>query len=137
MTQEMTMEEKYILYDSVVAVVMTNVLVERERCGKFLLYDFHPENDADRLYFNVAAVAADLRKENLYLDVPFWTYVKFRIKRWRKRMNLKWVSSSSKKELDDDYKTGVYVLMDFIAEQLHIPIDLFKEINDTYYGWVE
>ena len=131
------MEDKYSLYDSVVTTILTNVLVERERCGKFLLYDFDPNLDLDRLYFNVAAIAADIRKENLYLHMPFWSYVKFRIKRWKKRMNLKWFSPSQAKELDDDYKTSITILMYFIADQLNIPTDLFKEINDAYYGWVK
>ena len=68
------MEDKYSLYDSVVTTIMTNVLVERERCGKFLLYDFDPNLDLDRLYFNVAAIAADIRRENLYLHMPLWHF---------------------------------------------------------------
>lgn len=132
-----TTKEDYILYDSVVNTILINVLVERERCGKFLLYDFHPDNDAEKLYFNVAAVAADMRKENLYLDLPLWTYIKFRIKRWRRRMNLKWVSPFIKNNLGDDNKTSVYILMDFIAKEWDISIDLFKTINDAYYGWVD
>lgn len=131
------MEDKYNLYDSVITTIMTNVLVERERCGKFLLYDFNQKSDSDRLYFNVAAIAADLNKENLYLDMPFWDYVRFRIKRWKKRMNLKWFSPLAKKKLDSEHKTSIYLIMDFIAEQLLISTDLFKEINDTYYGWVD
>lgn len=131
------MEDKYSLYDSVVTTIMTNVLIERERCGKFLLYDFKPEVDMDRLYFNVAAIAADIRKENLYLDMSLLSYIKFRIKRWKKRMNLKWFGPSSRKELSDEHKTSVGILMTFIADQLHIPVELFKEINDAYYGWVK
>ena len=137
MEQEMTIEDKYTLYDSVITTVMTNVLVERERCGKFLLYDFQQNEDADRLYFNVTAIAADLQKENIYLDMPFWDYVKFRMKRWKRRMNLRWFGPLAKKKLDNEYKTSVYLIMHFVAEHLHIPIDLFKEINDTYYGWVD
>lgn len=131
------MEDKYILYDSVVNTIVTNVLVERKRCGKILLYDFRPELDADRLYFNVAAVVADVKRENLYLDMPFWKYVVFRIKRWKRRMNLKWVSPSQKNALDSEDKTSVGILMSFIADELKIPKTLFKQINDEYYGWVD
>lgn len=56
--------QKYAEYDNVVRTIMTNVLVERERCGKFLLYDFKGNNGAEKLYFNVTAVAADLRKRS-------------------------------------------------------------------------
>ena len=137
MAQEISMDNKYVLYDKVVTTIMTNVLVERERCGKFLLYDFHQKENPDRLYFNVTTVAADLRKENIYLDMPLWDYVKFRFKRRKKRVNLKWFSPSAKKKLSNEYKTSVYLIMDFIAEHLHVSVNLFKEINDAYYGWVE
>lgn len=137
MMQEISNDKKYVLYDSVVKTVMTNVLVERERCGKFLLYDFHQELDSDRLYFNVAAVAADLRKENIYLDMPLLSYIKFRLKRWKKRMNLKWLNPIAKNKLDDEHKTSIYLIMGFVAEQLQVSVDFFKEINDAYYGWVD
>lgn len=130
------MDKKYDLYDSVVSTVMTNVLVERERCGKFLLYDFKPEIDMDKLYFNVAAIAADIRKENLYLHMPFLDYIKFRFK-FKKRKNLKWFSPWAEKKLEDENKTSVSIIMSFVAEKLEISEDLFKEINDEYYGWVD
>ena len=131
------MDSKYVLYDSVVSTIMTNVMVERTRCGKFLLYDFKPELDMDRLYFNVAAIAADMMREKLYLHMPFLDYLKLRIKYRRKRTNLKWFSPWSEKKLDNEYKTSVGVLMSFIEEQLKLSEGLFKEINDAYYGWVE
>lgn len=131
------MENKYELYDFVVSTVMTNVLVERQRCGKFLLYDFRPDIPMDRLYFNVAAIAADLEREKLYLHMPFWEYIKLRLKFKKKRTNLKWFSSWEERKLNDENKTSVGMIMHFISEQLDVLIDLFKEINDEYYGWVD
>jgi len=131
------MEDMYDKYDEVVTVVMKNVLVERERCGKYLLYDFHPTEDADKLYFNVTAIAADLGKEAIYLDMPLWNYIKFRKKRRKKRRNLRWLNWFQKKKLDDEHKTSVYLIMDFICEQLKLNYRIFKEINDEYYGWID
>lgn len=137
MDKKITVEEKYILYDSVVSTIMTNVLVERERCGKFLIYDFKPTSDSEKLYFNITAVASDLRKENIYLDMPFWDYAKFILKRRKRRKNLKWFGPLQKKNLEDEFKTSAYMIMSFVAEQMDIPVTLFKEINDAYYGWVD
>ena len=130
------MEDKYNQYDLVVSTIMTNILVERERCGKFLLYDFDPNFAGDRLYFNVTAVAADLRTENIYLDMRFLDYIKFRFK-CKKRKNLKWFGPIKKRKLSDEYKTSVMVIIGFVAEKLNIQYDLFGEINDEYYGWFE
>ena len=134
---EMSDEVKYKLYDGVVAIVMRNILIERERCGKFILYDFHPTEDADKLYFNVTAIAADLEKEKIYIDLPFWDYIKFRKKRRKKRTNLRWLNWFQKKKLSDEQKTSVGIIMDFICEELKLNYRLFKEINDEYYGWVD
>ena len=84
------MEDKYKQYDTVVNAIMMNILVERERCGMFLLYDFNPKDDADKLYYNVTTAAADLRKENIYLNMPLLDYIKFRKKRSKNRSNLRW-----------------------------------------------
>ena len=56
------MEDKYKQYDTVVNAIMMNILVERERCGMFLLYDFNPKDDADKLYYNVTTKEVELRK---------------------------------------------------------------------------
>lgn len=137
MCNMMTKEAKYKTYDKVVCTIMTNVLVERERCGKFLLYDFKGDNGAEKLYFNVAAVVADLRKEAIYIDMPLIGYIKFWLKRHKKRKNLRWFGLIRKRKLDNEHKTSVYILMDFIREQLNISEELYNEINNEYYGWVE
>lgn len=131
------MENKYTQYDNVVNTIMTNILVERERCGKYILYDFRPSDDADKLYFNVAAIAADLNKEKIYLGMPLLDFIFFWKKRRKKRHNLRWLNSIQKKKLSDEDKTSVSIIMDFICVQLKLNYRLFKEINDEYYGWID
>ena len=131
------MESKYIQYDNVVNTIMTNVLVERERCGKYILYDFRPSDDADKLYFNVAAIAADLNGEKIYLGMPLLDFIFFWKKRRKKRHNLRWLNPIQKKKLSDEDKTSISIIMDFICVQLKLNYRLFKEINDEYYGWID
>ena len=130
-------KDKYKHYDEIVNTILTNILVERERCGKFLLYDFQPLMDADKLYFNVANVAATFRKENLYLDMSLKDYIKFRIKRGKKWSNLRWFNPIEKHFLEDEHKTSIYMIMEFIKETMNLPNGIFKEINDEYNGWIE
>ena len=131
------MENKYTQYDNVVSTIMTNILIERERCGKYILYDFQPSNDADKLYFNVAAIAADLNKEKIYLGMPLLDFIFFWKKRRKKRHNLRWLNPIQKKKISDEDKTSVSIIMDFICVQLKLNYRLFKEINDEYYGWID
>lgn len=130
-------KEKFEKYDKVVNTVVMNVFVEQKRCGKILLWDFTPELPADRLYFNVAAIVADLGKEPIYLNMPFIAYLRFKWKRRKARKNLRYFGPIQARKLSDDNKTSIYLIMDFVAEQLNITHDFFKEVNDAYYGWVE
>ena len=128
-------KEKLGRYDEVVNAVLMNVLVERKRCGKILLWDFTPELPADRLYFNVAAIVADINKEPIYLNMPLIDYLHFKWKRRKSRKNLRYFGPIRARKLSDDNKTSIYLIMDFVAEQLNVTHDFFKEINDAYYGW--
>lgn len=128
---------KYKQYDEVVTTIMTNVLVEHSRCGKFLIYRFKPVDGMNKLYFNVTAVAADLRKENIYLSMPLLSYIKFRIKLGKKRRNLKWFGPIQRKKLSNEYKTSVRTIMEFICNSLKIDEALYDEINNEYYGWTK
>lgn len=131
------MEDKYKQYDQVVQTVMTNILVERQRCGKFIIYDFDQTEDGNKLYFNVTAVAADLNKEKIYLNMPLLDFIFFWKKRRKNRKNLRWLNPIQKKKLSDEDKTSVSIIMDFICVQLKLNYRLFKEINDEYYGWID
>jgi hypothetical protein len=130
-------DNKYKLYDNVVSTIMTNVLVERERCGKFIVYDFDQTDDANRLFFNITAIAADLNREKIYLDMPLLDFIFFWKKRRKNRKNLRWLNPIQEKKLPDENKTSVYMIMDFICKELNINYLLYKEINNKYYGWVD
>lgn len=130
-------KEKLGKYDEVVNTVLINIFVEHKRCGKYLLWDFNPVDPGDRLYFNITAVAADLDKEFIWLNMPLIDYIKLKWKRRKTRNNLRYFGPIKARKLDNEHKTSVYIIMSFIAEQLKFDYSLFKEINDAYYGWVE
>ncbi len=123
-------------YDEVVATIMSNIIVERHQCGKIVLWDFQENNDWDRLYFNVAAIVADMNKEPIYLQMPFWKYVKMKWKRHKQRKNLRYLFSWRAENVPLENRTSVYILMDFIRDYFKLSQSYFKEINDEYYGWV-
>ena len=102
------MDEKYKQYDEIVNCIMRNVLVERQRCGKYLLWDFNPICDSDRLYFNITAVTADLNREFIWLDMPFIDYIKMKWKRRKVRKNLRYFGPIRRYFLDNEYKTSIH-----------------------------
>lgn len=130
-------KDKYGRYDEIVNTVLMNILVERERCGKILLWDFNPIDHGDRLYFNVAAIVADLNKEPIYLNMHLFDYLKFKRKRRKSRKNLRYFGPHKAAALDDEHKTSIYIIMDYIRETMGFDYSLYKEINDAYYGWID
>lgn len=130
-------EEKEISYNQIVGSIINNVLAERNRCGKIVLWDFRPENDMDKLYFNVAAIVANMGQEPIYLDMNLWQYIKMKWKRKKAGRNLRYLNCFKKEEIPPENKTSIYILMDFIREFHNIPIETFTEINNEFYGWVD
>lgn len=128
---------KIYQYDNIVQTIMTNVLIEHARLGGFVLKDFKPTNGAQKLYFNITAVAADLSKELIYLDMPLLSYLKLRLKFGRKRKNLRHFTSRYKNEIDIVEAIEVQEMMDFVYKELSLEGEIFEEINNEYYGWIK
>lgn len=128
-------EKKYKHYDEIVGTILKNILVERERCGKILLWDFNPVDHGDRLYFNIAAIVADMNKEPIYLNMNLIDYLLFKWKRRKSRKNLRYFGPYHASKLDAEHKTSIYIIMEFVCRQMEFDYSLYKEINDEYYGW--
>jgi hypothetical protein len=120
------------LYDKIVGTIMQNVIAESNRAdGKVILWDFHPVYAIDRLYYYVACMVADIYKEEMYLEMSLFDYLKFKWKN-KKRKNLHWVWRKHT-SIPTDCRTSVYILMDFIREYYDIPITIFDNIVKEYY----
>lgn len=123
-------------YDEIVATIMANVLSERKIAGKIVLWDFQSNESLDRLYFNVASIVSDMEKENIYLQMPFIDYLKLKWQFHKIRKNLRWCSPMMARELSDESKTSIYIIMSFIAEYYNIDMKIFEAIQNEFYSWV-
>ena len=120
------------LYDKIVGTIMQNVIAESNRAGgKIVLWDFHPEYALDRLYYYVACMVADIYKEDIYLEMSLFNYLKFK-RTNKKRKNLHWVWRKHT-SISTECQTSVYILMDFIREYYDISVDVFNNIVKEYY----
>lgn len=131
------MDKDKMLYDEIVKTLILNVYSERQIEGKIILWDFHDDNEMERLYFNVAAIVSDIEKENIYLDMPLWSYLKLKWKLRKGRKNIQWISWWDKKHIEPECKTSVYILVDFVKSFYNVDENFMSEINKEYYGWVE
>ena len=123
-------------YDEIVSKIIQNIINQSTYTNnEIVLWDFKQTKHTDRLYFNVACIVADMFDKQIYLQMPFFEYIKFKYKR-RKRKNLHWVGRNAK-WVSNEGKTSVYIIMEFIREYFDISEKLFADINNEYYGWIE
>ena len=129
--------ETEIKYNQIVGTIMQNVFAERNVANKIVLWDFQESQPMDRLYFNVASIVADMGKERMYIQMPFFAYLKMKWKRRKTRKNLRWCGPLRARKLPNKAKTSVYILMDYVREYYDIALEVFEAINNEFYGWVE
>lgn len=80
------------LYDKLMADVVANVLNEASRTdNKIYLKWFDPDYGGHKTYFYGALIASDVCKMTIYLDMPFFKYLKFKLSNWKRRKQIKWV----------------------------------------------
>ena len=119
-------------YDEIIAKLMQNILAEANRAdGKIVLWDFQPTNTLDRLYYHVACIVADLFEKDIYLEMSFWEYLRFKHKN-KNRKNLHWVWRKHTK-LPDECKTSIYIIVECVREYFKVPITIFDDILKEYY----
>lgn len=119
-------------YDEIVAKLMQNILAEANLAdGKIVLWDFQPTNTLDRLYYHVACIVADLFEKDIYLEMSFWEYLRFKRKN-KNRKNLHWVWRKHTK-LPDECKTSIYIIVECVREYFKVPITIFDDILKEYY----
>ena len=128
--------QQLIEYNNIASVVMNNVLAEKQRMGDIILWDFQPDQDMDRLYYNVAALTSDVLGLNIYLDLPFIDYLKFKWKRRKGRKNIRRVNKKIKNRIGINDRTSIYEIMMFIQKELELDNYKFGQVNEAFYGWV-
>lgn len=128
--------ETEMKYNQVVGTIMQNVMSEAKIAHKIVLWDFNEEQPMNKLYFNVAALVADMYHQYIYVQMPLISYLKMKWKRRKTRRNLRWCSPWMARELPTESKTSVYVLMDFVREYYDVTEDYMDDINSEFYGWV-
>lgn len=124
-------------YDEIIGTIIQNVISERRIAGKIVLWDFQESQAMDRLYFNVASIVSDMNGEKLYIQAPLLTYLEMKWKRRKSRKNLRWCGPLRSKKLPSEAKTSIYIIMDYIREYYNEPYEIFEEINNEFYGWID
>lgn len=121
------------LYDQIVAAIVANNLAEAARTdNKIYLRWFDMDQPSHKVYFEGASIAATVLKTHLYMDMPFHRYILFKIKNWRRRKQLKWISS---KKVPKE-ATQIQVIINHISTHFELTPEtglIWRDINYRYY----
>ena len=127
-------ENRVRKYDEIVTTVLQNVLVERERVGKIVLFGFDPKIYSHRLYYHVAVIASAINQENIYLGMGVVDYVKFVCTHWQMRKVLRRFGNYWHSEDVDPMKlSSVHSVMHHVKEYYGIGETTCGNIVKEFY----
>lgn len=120
-------------YDEVIKLLFQNIVNQSTYTnGDIVLWDFQQDQPMDQLYYNVACITSDIYSKQIYIQMPFFDYLKFKWKR-KARKNIHFISRNTSK-IPNEGKTSVYIIADYVREWLKIDYGMFEKINTEYYG---
>lgn len=90
------------IYDEIISVSISNAGAERQRNGICLIRDFDPNNPGHMLYYEASLIYCSIIGEPLYLYMPLWKYVKFKLTHWKSRKQLKFLTYTKMMEYELD-----------------------------------
>lgn len=129
----MNTEDKYILYDNIVASSVLNIKDLSKKTGMIIFDNFDPTNKKHLFLLNTAEIAklySDIHRD-IYLITPLFKYLWFKLK-YRKRYQIKRYNKFlHKSELNNII--NIEKVLQYMAEAYDITIDEFDEIYNTYY----
>ena len=135
--------DKERIYDEVISVSISNAGAERQRNGICLIRDFDPDNPRHMLYFEASLIYCSIINEPLYLYMSLFKYIVFRIRHWKSRRQLKYLTYTklSERELDESHDLGFTItpvdkIMDYVAGWAHEMYDMSAEDFNKIYGEV-
>ena len=121
--------EKQRLYDEIVGMTLTNILIESNIDEKIYITPFNVEDKAELFYLRIAFMVQDLSDKKIVVDCSFKDYWKVR-RKYKKRKIKKYNKFFYKRrdELSDCMK-----ILAFESERNKFPMSTFADIYDEYY----
>ena len=123
-----------LVYDDIIGTLLMNVLSEDQRCGSIVLKDFHIERPSHRLYFEAAVIANAICKTPIYMDMPFFKYVKFKYSKKNRKMRktIHKYNTSAAKTLKAS-PTKLSIILNHVADFYKIDNEVYTDILKAYY----
>lgn len=122
------MDEKYKIYDELLATLYQNIQVEHGRDEGIYIYGY-TDTPMCNVYMRMAEAHADLLGIRVVMLLPLFSYFKFKFKHWKVRRRYKWIAPQKY------YKTVTPIteIAKFVAEYHKQSDSIYEEIYNEYY----
>lgn len=120
-------EDTLRLMDQVTASLCANVLSENALIGDIRLAGLDLSKPSHKLYLVEAEQMAALMNKKVYIPLPLFSYLWFRIKRWKYYKAYKRMTDIR------DNDTLVDTILDHVAHYHKIGNDFYEAIYNAYY----
>ena len=122
------MEDKYKLYDELLATLYVNIQVEYGRDEGIYIYGYTDTPECN-VYMRMAEAHADLNDIQIVMLMPLMPYLRFKFKRWKVRKRYKWIAPQKYYET----VTPLTEITRFVAEHFKQPYSIYEDIYNEYY----
>lgn len=119
------MEEKYKQYDELLAKLLQNIEVEKERDGGIYITQYK-DNYMCKVYMEMANTLADLTQSKVIMVMSLFPYLKFKFTNWKCRKRYKWFWA-------EQLSTPIEDIAKFVADYYKQPISIYEDIYNAYY----
>lgn len=111
--------------DRIVGVICTNIINQKNINQKIELINFREEDYGHLLYYECAKMVS-LGAEDIFLDMPFKKYIKFKIHNFKDRKLIKRIKETEEKDTIDQ-------ILNFVCKSYKIQYLFLKNIYEEYY----
>ena len=120
--------EKMKLYDNICGACMVNTYSE-SKDGRIILKNFNEKLYTHMFEFEVARILQYIyRDRQIYLNMPFFKYLKFKVK--YRKLKLKWISNKESQISEFD----IDEMLKYVATAYEVDFNtIYKEIYNSYW----
>lgn len=113
-------ESIYKIYDMIVANTIYYFVQNK---ADIKIKKFDNRNLVHKYYFEIASMASGLYNKQIYINMPLYKYIPFKIKN-RKKVKLKWISNEKVK-----FESNIEDILKTMMSDISICADIYN----TYY----
>ena len=124
------MDEKYKLYDELLATLYINIEVEAARDERIYISGYK-DDAVCNTYMKMVEAKADIDGTPIIMLMPLISYIEFIFSHWKVRKRYKWAKNFQQLIAE---VTPMRTIAKFVADYYEQPITIYEDIYKEFYA---